>query len=211
MRTSDPTFLCLLAITATVLVRPAAAQQPGDVSACRSEKDRQRAIEMCSRVIADAALPASVRSDALVTRAFIYNLLGAIDFQTAVDIDPANTTVRKARAHYHSTSGRFEQAIADYDEAIRIDPSDADGYRARGDVRLKQKHYGEAIADYRKATELKPIDSMAARWQCQASASWTNAFFHCTHVADDTSQPAEIRADAQRRLDRMMGWSGSSR
>jgi tetratricopeptide (TPR) repeat protein len=211
MRISKLTFLCLLAITATMLVGPAAAQQPTDISACRTEKDRQRAIEACSRTIADATLPASIRSDALVTRAIIYNLLGAMDFKTAVEIDPANTSVRKARAHHHFTSGRFDQAIADYDEAIRMDPGDANAYRERGGAWLMQKRYSEAIADYRKAIELKPIDSSGAVRQCQISASWTNVFFHCTHVADDMSQPAEIRADAQRRLDSMMGRAGTVR
>jgi tetratricopeptide (TPR) repeat protein len=210
MRALKVAFLCIVAIMVADVARPAVAQQPADVSACRSERDRQRKIEACSRVIGDATLPASVRAEALVSRAIIYNLLGAIDFKDAVGIDPASGSIRKARASYHFSSGRLEQAIADYDEAIRIDPGDAAAYHQRGDVRLMQKRYSEAIADYRKAIELKPIDAKAAWGQCQASASWLNAFFHCTHVAGDVSQAAEVRASAQRRLDSMMGRAGSA-
>jgi hypothetical protein len=101
---------CLLGMTATMQVTPASAQ-PVDVSACRMppgaalapEKDRQRAIEACSRVIGDAALPASVRSDALLTRAGIYSLLSAIDLKTAVEIDPANSALRKRRGYHYFT------------------------------------------------------------------------------------------------------------
>ena len=210
MRTSTLTFLCLLAMTATSPVGPAAAQQPTDAAACRSEKDRQRAIEACSRIIGDATLPASVRADALVSRAFIYHLLGARDFQAAVETDPANTGVRKLRAYHYFRSGGFEQAIADYNEAIRMDPKDADAYRQRGDVWLMRKRYSEALADYRKAIELAPVDSASAWAQCRISASWTNAFFNCTQVADDMSQPAENRAHAQSWLDNVMGRSGTA-
>ena len=209
---------CLLGMTATMQVTPASAQ-PVDVSACRMpsgaalapEKDRQRAIEACSRVIGDAALPASIRSDALLTRGDIYGLLSAIDLKTAVEIDPANIALRKRRGHHYFASGRFDQAIEDFNEAIRLDPSDAEAYRGRGDVRLRQKRYNEAIGDYRKSIELKPIDASAAWNQCRISASWTGAFFNCTRVADDMSQPADNRAEAQRRLDAVMGRGATPR
>jgi tetratricopeptide (TPR) repeat protein len=211
-------FFVATMLIAIALAMPASAQ-PVDVSDCRTprgaalapEMDRQRAIEACSRVIGDAALPASVRSDALLTRADIYGLLSAMDLKTAVEIDPANSTLRKRRGHHYAASGRFEQAIEDYNEAIRLDPNDAEAYRERGDVRLRQKRYQEAIADYRKSIQLKPIDASAAWGQCRISASWMNAFFNCTRVADDMSQPADNRAEAQRRLDGMMGRGATPR
>src|SRR4029077_20083599 len=116
----------------------------------------------CSRVIGDAALPAAVRADALLTRANIFSVLRAIDLKTAVTINPDNIALRTRRGDYYSASGQFEQAIVDYNEAIRLDPSDAEAYRARGDVRLRQGRYGEAIADYRKSIQLKPLDASTA-------------------------------------------------
>jgi tetratricopeptide (TPR) repeat protein len=202
---------CLLGMAA-MLQATSTSAQPVDVSACgmprgaalAPEKDRQRALEACSRVIGDAALPAAVRSDAMLTRGEIYSLLSAIDLKTAVEIDPANSALRKRRGHYYSVRGWWlEQAIADYNEAIRLDPNDADAYRERGDVRLRQKRIHEAIADYRKAIELKPVDASRAWGLCNASAS--NPFFYCIQVADDMGQPAENRAQAQRRLDDWIG------
>src|SRR5262245_45748922 len=134
---------CVLGVAAFAHVRSATAQEPEDVSACRTERDRQRAVEACSRVIADATLPASIRSEALAKRANIYSLLSALDFKTAIEIDPANTAVRKTRAYHYFASGRFEQAVADYTEAVRLDPGDAAAYRGRGDARLMQKRYSE--------------------------------------------------------------------
>jgi tetratricopeptide (TPR) repeat protein len=211
MRESALILICVVGVASVVHVSPVAAQQRTDVSACRIEMDRQRTIEACSRVIADATLPASIRADALVTRALIYSFLSATDFTTAIEIDPANPAVRKRRGHHYFASGRFDQAVTDYQEAIRLDPNDAEAYHGRGDAWLMQKRYSEAIADYRRSLELKPVASSTGWGQCRASASWTSAFFHCTQVADDTSQPAEVRAEAQRRLDGMMGRSGTAR
>ena len=94
--------------------------------------------------------------------------------------------------------------------AIRLDPSDAEAYRGRGDVRLLQKRFSEAIADYRKSIELEPTDA-SMEWRDAGRASWTGAFFSCTRVADDMSQPADNRAEAQRRLDGVMGRGATPR
>jgi tetratricopeptide (TPR) repeat protein len=187
----------------TLPSRPAPAQ--AGPASCKIDQDRQAAIAGCTGVIADATLPASVRAQALVRRAMMYSMLSAVDFNTAMEIDPANPEIRKDRARHHAASGRSDQAIADYNEAIRLDPNDSETYRARGDAWLMQKKYSEAFADYRRSIDLKPVDPRRAFDQCRVSASWTNAIFHCFRVADDTNEPAETRADAQRRLDRMTG------
>jgi tetratricopeptide (TPR) repeat protein len=211
MRTSALTMLCFLALAATMWVTAAPAQEPADVAVCNTGRDQQAAIAACSRLIADRALEASVRSAALVRRAQLYSVLSGRDFITAVEIDPGNTTARKARARHYAAFARSDQAIADYNEAIRLDPNDAEVYRERGNVWLLQKNYSAAVADYRKAIELKPIDSAGAWGQCQASASWTNAFFNCLHVADDASQPANVRAEAQLRVDSVTDRRGAAR
>ena len=218
MRADNRIFVFATILIAIASAMPASAQ-PVDVSACRMppgaalapEKDRQRAIEACSRVIGDAALPASVRSDALLTRAVIYSFLSAMDLKAAVEIDPANIALRKQRGHHYFAIERFDQAIEDYNEAIRLDPNDAGAYHGRGDVRLRQRRYNEAIGDYRKSIQLKPIDASTAWIRCRASASWALAFFSCVQVADDMTQPADNRAEAQRRLDGVMGRGGTAR
>jgi tetratricopeptide (TPR) repeat protein len=126
-------------------------------AALAPERDRQRALEVCSRVIGDAALPASVRSDALLTRADIYSLLIAIDLKTAVELDPANIVLRKRRGYRYFTMERFDIAIPDYSEAIRLDPNDAEAYRERGDVWLRRERFGEAIADYRQSSSSRSM------------------------------------------------------
>lgn len=129
MRADNRIFFFATILIAIASAMPASAQ-PVDVSACRMppgaalapEKDRQRAIEACSRVIGDAALPASVRSDALLTRAGIYSLLSAMDLKTAVEIDPANIALRKRRGYHYFTIERFDQAIEDYNEGDSSGP-----------------------------------------------------------------------------------------
>jgi Tfp pilus assembly protein PilF len=222
MPSSSTTLACLvgLALLAPAETAPAAetaaAQESAALLACHSETDAERGLAACTRVIDDAAAPASVRAQALLRRAFLYNRtgrhdLGRLDYARAVEVDPTNTEARRMLAHIRASSGHHEQAVAEYSNVIRIDPRDADAYRGRGDVRLSQKRYDEAIADYRMALQLKPVASSTGWGQCQASASVTNAAFHCLQVTDDTSQPADIRADAQRRLDRMMGRTDTPR
>jgi tetratricopeptide (TPR) repeat protein len=199
-------FVGLLLLAAPL--SPARAEGATDVTACRTEREPERGIEACSRVIADASLPASARAAALQTRGHIYGRtrrrdLALLDFTQAIEIEPQNPLGYRTRGYAYSTREDFDRALADYGEAIRLDPQDAGAYRERGDVRLIQRHYEEARADYATAIRLKP-DS-GSFLQCQASASLPNAFFHCTHVTLDDTQPEAARALAQRRLDDMMG------
>lgn len=192
----------------------AGAEGSSDVTACRTEREPQRGIDACSRVIADASLPASARAAALQTRGHIYGRtrrrdLALLDFTQAIEIEPQNPFGYKTRGYAYSTMEDFERALTDYGEAIRLDPQDAAAYRERGDVRLIQRRYEEARADYATAIRLKPPGSSFG--QCQASASLTNAFFHCTHVTLDDTQPEAARAHAQRRLDDMTGARGPKR
>jgi tetratricopeptide (TPR) repeat protein len=184
------------------------------VTACRTEREPERGIEACSRVVADASLPAPVRAAALQTRGHIYGRtrrrdLAWMDFTQAIEIEPQNPFGYKTRGYAYLTMEDFDRALADYGEAIRLDPQDAQAYRGRGDVRLVQRRYEEARADYATAIRLKP--PVSSFGQCQASASLPNAFFHCTHVTLDDTQPEAARAHAQRRRDDMTGARGPRR
>ena len=210
MPSSTTTLASLVALALLASIGSAVAQKSAALLECHNETDATRGIAACSRVVDDTAAPASLRAQALLRRAFLHNRtgrhdLGRLDYARAVEVDPTNTEARRMLAYIHAGAGHHEQAIAEYGEAIRIDPRDAEAYRGRGGVRLSQKRYDQAIADYRMALQLKSIASATGWGHCQASASLTNAFFHCVQVADDINQPADIRADAQRRLDRMMG------
>lgn len=178
-----------------------------DLAICRTAKEHERGIEACSRIIAEAGTP-RVLAEALVQRGRFYGRtrnrdLALADFTAAIALEPDNPFAYKVRGGAYFGAQDFERALADYSEAIRLDAQDAEAYRVRGDVRVRQRQYDEARADYAAAIRLKPpgMDSVG---QCRISASLYGAFFHCTHVVLDAAQSADIRAEAQRRLDLMM-------
>lgn len=181
--------------------------ESSDLATCRTAREPERGIEACSRVIAEAGAP-RVLAEALVSRGRLYGRtrnrdLALADYTQAIALEPDNPSAYKVRGGAYAGAQDFEGALADYGEAIRLDAQDADAYRARGDVRVRQRQYDEALADYAAAIRLKPPRDSTG--QCRMSASLYGAFFHCTHVVLDAAQSADVRAEAQRRLDLMMG------
>jgi tetratricopeptide (TPR) repeat protein len=55
-----------------------------------------------------------------------------------------------------TTSGNYEEAIAELSEAIRLQPDFARAYNARGYVYLLKRDYQRALADFDEAVRLDP-------------------------------------------------------
>ncbi|WP_322515647.1 hypothetical protein SR870_22150 [Rhodopseudomonas palustris] len=140
--------LLALALLATA---PASATTPDDLDdptidpaqclAAAAKRDDDRAVELCSRLIARRNTGRDDRLKALIARA------GAL------------TRIRQV-----------DRALVDYDDALRLDPKQPDILNARGELWLGKGDRAKALADFSAALRLNR-DHPAARANHRALAT----------------------------------------
>jgi tetratricopeptide (TPR) repeat protein len=126
-----------------------------------ADRDPERSIAACSRVLARGSGPA--RAGAFHNRGLAYAAKGNLDqaisdISAGIRLDPQRAYRWQERGEIYARQGKYQQAIADISEAIRIDPTPrtfrfhnrAQAYRGTGDLT-------RAIADFDEAIRLDPV------------------------------------------------------
>jgi tetratricopeptide (TPR) repeat protein len=156
-RKSAIAFFILLA-AATVLVSnpPAFAVAAEEWDLCR-QKDPERAVAACDRLIESKPEP------------------------------PDLATAHLLRGAAYERQSKYQQAIADYNEALRFNPKNPLAYYLRSLSYYDEAHYEKAIVDYAAAYRLDPTIraqpgfGMIAKGRTEAEqmiADFTEAILH---------------------------------
>ncbi|WP_080507817.1 tetratricopeptide repeat protein [Rhodopseudomonas palustris] len=114
---------------------------PAPCLAAAAQRDDDRAVELCGRLIAKRNTGRDDRIKALIARA------GAL--------------IRKQQ---------IDRALADYDDVLRLDPKQPDIHNARGELWLGKGDHPKALADFSAALKLRR-DHPAARANHRALAT----------------------------------------
>jgi tetratricopeptide (TPR) repeat protein len=75
-------------------------------------------------------------------------------FDSAIGLDPKNSTAYFYRGTVYADKGDFDRAFADFDQAIRLDPKDAYVYTNRGWAYATKGDFDRAFADFDQAIAL---------------------------------------------------------
>ena len=136
---------------------PAEAQAPKastkNIADCAQDRDHDRAIAGCTRVIEDQRQKPKGRAAAHYNRGNAHNAKGyhdqaIADYDEAIKLDPKNARAYNNRGSARSDKGETGQAIADFDEAIKVDARFASAYFNRANSRAARGETEAALRDY---------------------------------------------------------------
>jgi tetratricopeptide (TPR) repeat protein len=159
-------FACGALVLAAVFGSPAYAATDADYKSCEQQKDLDRRIAACTRIVQDRGESNSNRAISYLNRGDAYYFRrdydrAIADYTEAIRIDPKNSASFNSRANAYSGKGDRDRAIADYDEAIRLNPKNADAYSNRCDEWSLKGNNDRAIADCSEAIKLAPKSANA--------------------------------------------------
>jgi tetratricopeptide (TPR) repeat protein len=121
------------------------------------KQDYQRAIELYSQAIGDAATSSFERRELLRGRAFAYEDAkqygpAEADWGSALNVLPVKPNLYVERGLFYIRQKRFEEALADFKSGAELDPGksiyaygEGRAYEKRGDYQLAIERYSEAI------------------------------------------------------------------
>jgi tetratricopeptide (TPR) repeat protein len=119
--------------------------------------DHQRAIELCTKALADDNVTEDERRDLLRRRGSAHEWArhydaAEADFNAALAIKPVSADVYFRRGYFYERRKRYEEALSDFAAGKRLNPLDAwfdfgegEIYAARGDHPAAIAHFSEAI------------------------------------------------------------------
>lgn len=96
----------------------------------------------------------------------------AMEFERAIELDPANALARRFLASVWSESGRTEAALPQAAQAVKLDPDDGAGHRVLGMILAQQGQVTQALAEARRAVELGPEDLSAYQFLSGCLSRW---------------------------------------
>ncbi len=163
------TILAAAAVTIIVIAGRLSAQSSViEYQLCLQSSDDEAVrnigthILACSKVIADASLPAQMRSQALTRRGRFYLMNGEaapawMDFDEAIKLDAKNAQAYEERAHKHASD--FKSSIDDWTMAIKLGRKRTAIYADRGIAHSQIGSHDLAIEDLTEAIRLGPIEN----------------------------------------------------
>jgi tetratricopeptide (TPR) repeat protein len=126
-----------------------------------ADRDPDRSIAACSKVLARSSSPA--RAGAFHNRGLAFKAKGNLDqaisdISSGIRLDSRRPYRWQERGELYTQQGKYQQGIADISEAIQLDPTPrafrfqtrAEAYRGLGDLT-------RAIADFDEAIRLDPV------------------------------------------------------
>ncbi|MDA9432952.1 hypothetical protein XH88_14390 [Bradyrhizobium sp. CCBAU 51627] len=154
------------------LTRATAASSEDDLRHCQYSRDTAAAIDICTRLIEDAAQTADVRARAYLERAKHYyekNMGDEDDAQTAarmklplddlgraMKLAPSNLDLYLERARIYQALERNDEAIADLTTVLNANPKNKWALRNRAEVFELKNDFDRALADLNSLVQLDP-------------------------------------------------------
>lgn len=83
------------------------------------------------------------------------------DYAEALQLDPANAEILRARGMFYLGEKKFDEALADIDKAIELNPEDSDAHEARGVILFLLNRNADALKSFDRVIELQPKSAMA--------------------------------------------------
>ena len=125
------------------------------------EKRYEVAAEMFTALIEHSTIEAQWQPIGLAWRGEVYRLMGCyeealIDFDKAVELDPAYAWAIASRGETYQSVERYEEALKDLDKALELAPTYSWAIAERGITHRLMKRYKEALKDFDRAIELNP-------------------------------------------------------
>lgn len=146
------------AAVAVLTVLASASAGSGATDLCRQyvdNKEYDRAIDECSRMLTVSAYPAI---EAYNNRGIAYAgkhqyEQAVLDYSRAIGLDPKfdKAYVNRGNAHWHL--GKYEESFADYQTAIKLNPADPNAYYNLACRYALRKNETEACLWLKKAVE----------------------------------------------------------
>jgi tetratricopeptide (TPR) repeat protein len=145
-----------------------------------------------THLIIDADLGEKTLILALEQRGRCHRLAGRldqalIDFDHALELDPAVAWIMAERGEVCRLMGRYDEALADLNHTIELDPGYARAIGSRGRTYQVTGRYDEALADYNRAIELDPryVWAIGSRGQIyQAMERYDEALADCRRAIE---------------------------
>jgi tetratricopeptide (TPR) repeat protein len=160
-------------VIALLSVAPAVALTDKDKSDCEQVTQPALKVAACTRVLGAGNLTKDLQAFGHYHRGLGFLLQNKpddaiVEFNAALQADPANTRAYNSRGNAWRAKGEFDIAIADYNAAIRIDPNFAFPYNGRASAYYDKGDLDRAIADYGEVIRLAP--TLAAPYNNRALA-----------------------------------------
>jgi tetratricopeptide (TPR) repeat protein len=143
----------------------------GDWADCKNEREPDRAIPACTRLIAigqDTVRAYHHRAKAHRSARDYERALADVDH--AIKLNSGFAPSYHVRGHIYQDKGDYDRAIAEYSEAIRVDAGFTAAYTNRGLVYLAKGDPDRAKADFRAALAVPPKYENGERAQRTARA-----------------------------------------
>jgi tetratricopeptide (TPR) repeat protein len=139
----------------------ALAASKEDERNCAAAGDPKGRIEACTRVLADQAAPAPLRTVAHRNRGFAYAgrrlwEFAVLDFDEALKLSPQDVPALGGRARALGHQGQYDRAIADFSEVLRLNPRSDSALNERGLIYLRKNDAVAALADFEAALSINP-------------------------------------------------------
>ncbi|MBD1995250.1 tetratricopeptide repeat protein [Leptolyngbya sp. FACHB-541] len=130
------------------------------------EERYEVAAEMFTALIGHSTIEAQWKPIGLAWRGEVYRLMeyyeeALIDFDRAIELDPAYAWAIASRGETYQDMERYEEALKDFDKAIELDPKSSWKIAQRGLTYQDIDRYREALEDFNKVIELDPKYSWA--------------------------------------------------
>ncbi len=141
--------------------RKASVATPAVASECFDSTNAEKAIDVCTRALADRSLSSSDRSLVLARRADAYANLARYhdalnDLAAAVAADPTLADPVSERGFVRMQMGDYAAAIVDYTQAISLNAQFTNPYEGRAWAYLQMGEFAKSVADYNRSIGLQP-------------------------------------------------------
>jgi len=147
-----------------------AAEKPAGCTLAQVETAPDKAIEPCSKIIAETKRPAAERGHALFIRGKAYHNTKRFDFaqwdyDLAIELTPTNEELFVSRANIAFRGGRYDEGVSFIQRALALNPSNGHALRTLGTLFGDSGKLEEANRHFTMALAADPKDAYALLWR----------------------------------------------